>query len=531
MKDRSHEIWPLLLALMVGTSVAMFLITYWNYSILAGIFYGFLASLPFGIASRLVHVYGKTITKKIEDFESRTRYRPISRFEKCLILTSSIFIVIAFFFSAFPEFSTQMVRCLQDAYTMLGVSSFLDGFVQWVRGLTLMDFLLIFWPLIVIDFVRSVGKSLFLLAHALYKKLNPPSFNPDFFPKLSLIIPAHNEERIIARSIESALETNYGNKEIIVVDDGSRDRTYDLALPYSRRGLIKLVRREVASGSKAGALNYALAFASGEIIVTVDADTLIERNSLKGLVKPLSDQNVSAVSGNVRILGGENGVNNLLVKLQAYEYLLSLELGRRFSSIIGTLLIISGAFGAFWKQYVKSLGEYDKDTTTEDFDITFKMRKMGKRLIFADKAVSWTFAPETWKAWRRQRIRWTRGQVETLWKHRNLFRMKGFDLKFVAAIYDMLFVDVVILFIRFIWFFLLIFFYQSTFLYIVILSFLLYLAMEFVSIVTAGTLSPRKEDLKYAYLTPIVVLFYRPYYSLVRLKAYLDWMFRRKSRW
>lgn len=413
----------------------------------------------------------------------------------------------------------------------MAITLFWEDFIQWFNGMTLVDFILIFWPLITIDFARSVGKSIFLLVHALYKKINPLKFDHDFLPKVSLIIPAHNEEKIIVRSIESALETNYENKEIIIVDDGSKDKTYQLAYPYAKRGLVKLLHRDVASGSKAGALNYGLLFASGEVVVTVDADTLIERNSLKELVKPLSDPNVSAVSGNVRILKGENGAKNLLVRLQAYEYLLSLELGRRFNSIIGTLLIISGAYGAFWKKLVKSLGEYDKDTITEDFDITFKMRKLGKRLVFADKAVSWTFAPETWKDWRRQRVRWTKGQAETLWKHRNLFRKRGFGLGFVAAVYDMVFMDIIALFLRFMWLFYLIFFYQPTFLYVMFLSFLLYLAMEFITIASAGILSPRKGDLKNAYLVPIVVLFYRPLYSLIRLKAYLDWMLKSESRW
>lgn len=413
----------------------------------------------------------------------------------------------------------------------LAIASFWGGLLQWFNGLTPVDFIFVFWPLIIIDFGRSVGKSIFLLLHALYKKTTPIKFDRAFLPKLSLIIPAHNEEKIIVRSIESALETNYENKEIIVVDDGSKDRTYKLAYPYVERGLIKLLHRDVASGSKAGALDYGLLFASGEVIVTVDADTLIERNSLRELVKPFSDPNVSAVSGNVRILSGENGANNLLVRLQAYEYLLSLELGRRYNSIVGTLLIISGAFGAFWKKLIKSIGEYDKDTITEDFDITFKMRKLGKRLVFADKAVSWTFAPETWKNWRRQRLRWTRGQAETLWKHRNLLRERGFDLRFVIAIYDMIFTDIILIFIRLIWFFYLVVSYQPTLPYVMLLSIILYMATEFVAIVSAGILSPRKGDLKNVYLVPIAVLFYRPYYSLIRLKAYFDWMLKRESRW
>ena len=260
-----------------------------------------------------------------------------------------------------------------------GLHVFMRNFWIWYNALTPLTFLLTFWPVFLIDFVRSVVKSCVLMVHALYRKLRPVEYDPDYMPKVSLIIPAHNEETIIERAIESALETNYPNKEINVVNDGSTDRTYQLALPYSRKGRIKLCHRDVANGSKAGALNYGLFFASGDIIVTVDADTLIERNSLRELIKPLSDPAFSATSGNVRILGGEGGAMNLIVKIQAYEYLISMELGRRFQALSGTLLIISGAFGSFHKRFVKSIGQYDGDTITEDFDLTFKMRKLSLR--------------------------------------------------------------------------------------------------------------------------------------------------------
>ncbi|MCW3989278.1 MAG: glycosyltransferase [Candidatus Bathyarchaeota archaeon] len=416
-----------------------------------------------------------------------------------------------------------------DLFT--GLHVFMGNFWTWYNGLTPLTFLLTFWPVFLIDFVRSVGKSCVLLVHALYRKLRPLEYDPGYMPKVSIIIPAHNEEAIIERAIESALETNYPNKEIIVVDDGSTDRTPQIAFPYSRKGRIKLCQRNVASGSKAGALNYGLFFASGDIIVTVDADTLIERNSLRELVKPLGDPAFSATSGNVRILRGEHGAMNLIVKIQAYEYLISMELGRRFQALSGTLLIISGAFGAFHKSFVKSIGQYDGDTITEDFDLTFKMRKLGKRLAFVPEAVSWTFAPETWKAWKRQRVRWTRGQAETLWKHRNLFGKRGFDLKLVLAVYDMLFIDVVLLFARMAWLIALLRMDLPTFPFVMLLSLGLYMFMELFTIVTAGLLSPRKGDLKYAYLTPIMVLFYRPYYAFVRLWAYISWVFKLESKW
>ncbi|MBC7130551.1 glycosyltransferase, partial [Candidatus Bathyarchaeota archaeon] len=311
----------------------------------------------------------------------------------------------------------------------------------------------------------------------------------------------------------------------------STDRTRQIALHYAKKGKIKLITRDVASGSKAGALNYGLLFTTGDIIVTVDADTLLERNALKEAVRILLDPHVSAVSGNVRVLCGEKSSANLLVKLQAYEYLMAMELGRRFNSIIGTLLIISGAFGAFWRKYVESLGRYDVDTITEDFDVTVKMRKLGKRLVFSEKAIAWTIVPETWRAWIRQRIRWTRGQAETLWKHRDVLLKRKFDLRFVLAVYDMLFMDIILLFIRFSWLLCIGFLFRVTFIYIILLSLIVYLVIESLMVITAGLLSPRKQDLKYVYLVPVMVMFYRPIYSIVRLKAYFDWLLKRKIQW
>ncbi len=408
---------------------------------------------------------------------------------------------------------------------------FLRSFVEWINSLTWVDFILIFWPLLIIDFLRAILKVAIIGIHAVYSRIHKVNYPGYFVPKVSIIIPAHNEEKVIVRSIESALETDYPNKEILVVDDGSTDRTYQLAYPYAERGLIKLLRRDVASGSKAGALNHGLMFATGDMIVTVDADTMLERGAIKEVIKPLSNPRISAVSGNVRVLSGEHGKNNLLVRLQAYEYLLSLELGRRFNSIVGTLLIISGAFGAFWRKYVESLGRYDKDTITEDFDITVKMRKLGRRLFFAEKAVAWTFVPEKLRDWRRQRLRWTIGQAETLWKHRNVFRRETFELRFVAAVYDMLFMDIILLFIRMLWTSVMLITLKQTFLYVVLLSAILYLLLEFFLVITAGLLSPRKNDLKKVYLAPVMVLFYRPLYALVRLEAYIRWALKRKTKW
>ncbi|MEM2443582.1 MAG: hypothetical protein QXL20_06295, partial [Candidatus Bathyarchaeia archaeon] len=140
-------------------------------------------------------------------------------------------------------------------------------------------------------------------------------------------------------------------------------------------------------------------------------------------------------------------------------------------------------------------------------------------------------APETWRDWRRQRTRWSKGQIESLWKHRNLFFGGRFDLMLVLAVYDMVLMDMLLLFMRIAWLAYIILSMYQKIPYVMLLSLILYFIIEFTVITTAGILSPRKNDLKKAYLAPIMVLFYRPYYSLVRLKAYLQWAMRKKISW
>jgi biofilm PGA synthesis N-glycosyltransferase PgaC len=415
---------------------------------------------------------------------------------------------------------------------------FIHEFTSWISTSTPLEITGVILIPILLDFIRSYGKSIFLILHAVFMMIlrvkrwimgdSEKTFTE--MPGVSLIIPAHNEERSIIRSIESALETNYRNKEVIVVDDGSSDRTYERALPYARKGLIKLAQRSV-SGSKAGAVNYGLLFAKNDIIIVVDADTLIERNSLRKLVTPFIDSSVIAVSGNVRILGGDNETDNLLVKLQSYEYLLSLDMGRRFNAITGTIMIIPGAFGSFRREIVKSMGGYDSDTITEDFDITLKMLKTKGRICFAGDAISWTFAPDTWRAWRRQRIRWTRGQIETLHKHRDVFSNQRFGLSMITAYSDMFFMDFSSLLIKTVWMVLLPFFYSEVLGYVLVLLGLLYILSDVLAFLVVTALSSERNFLSKIYLIPLMVFFYRPYYGLVRLKGYFDWFQGTAGRW
>jgi cellulose synthase/poly-beta-1,6-N-acetylglucosamine synthase-like glycosyltransferase len=232
---------------------------------------------------------------------------------------------------------------------------------------------------------------------------------PSRYPKVTIIVPAHNEEKVIARTVESLLEADYPYKEIIIVDDGSTDRTYEEASKFN--GRVTILRKE--NGGKHSALNHGVKFATGEILMVVDADTIIGRASLQEMAKKFSDENVVAVAGNIKVVNR----NSWLTRCQALEYIISIQTFRRALDAFGTVTVVPGALGAFRKRVLEETGFYDKDTLTEDFDVTVKALKTGFVVQGSSTALAYTQSPQTFRDLYRQRMRWYRGNFQTLWKH------------------------------------------------------------------------------------------------------------------
>jgi len=414
---------------------------------------------------------------------------------------------------------------------LLETTLLFGDFIDWFNSLSTLELFLVISLPVFIDLPRSIGRNIFLLFHLLYKRIYPKDSKITTLPKVSLILPAHNEEDSIRQAIESALETEYSNKEIIVVDDGSTDRTYELALPYSKQGKIKLFKKDSSSGSKTGALNYAMAFSTGEISIVVDTDSLIERQSIKEAVKHFSNPSVVAVSGNVKVLAGDKGITNLLTRLQSYEYLISFEIGRRFQALTETLVVSPGAFTCFKSDVGRDLGLFDSDTITEDFDFSIKLRKPGYKIAFAPKATVWTYCPSSWKSWIRQRKRWSHGQIATLRKHLDLFSKYKYKFSLVVSMYDMIFMDILLLVARIFWFTSLLAYFPSNLIYASSLALILAFVGETSSIITASILSKKLNNLKKIYLVPLMVFVYRPIYTFTRFWAYFQWFRNRKSIW
>ena len=411
---------------------------------------------------------------------------------------------------------------------------YFQGFFAWLTTLSFWEIIALM-SLMIVDVVRTIGKAIALSILTLKRRYRPLNLGlaKVTYPKISLIIPAHNESVSIKNTIEAALENNYSNREIIVIDDHSSDETFNLAKPYVERGLIKLLRRSGIMGSKVSAINYGVLYATGDIIMVTDGDTLIERNALKEVAKYMSLPHVVAVAGNVRVLSGDKGVINYLTKCQSYEYLISFELGRKVRSILNVLVIIPGAFSAFKKDSGKKIGLYDKDSITEDFDLAVKLFKTQGKVEFISNSIAWTYCPNNWRAWVKQRMRWSHGQIVTLLKHRDIIasRNKTYSRLFVLSVFDMVFTDIILLFARSISLIWLLVFYIDSVMYIFTLIFLVYLVLEIIAILGAVSFSKYKDEIKYFYLVPFMIFVYRPLYSYIRFYSYLKAILGRGVKW
>jgi biofilm PGA synthesis N-glycosyltransferase PgaC len=234
-------------------------------------------------------------------------------------------------------------------------------------------------------------------------------------PVISVIVPAYNEAVNIKRTLDSIVDSDYPAKEIIVVDDGSTDLTYAVASQYMqtcKHCRIRVMRKR--NGGKSSAMNYGLRFAVGEIVVIVDADSLIEKNTLKEIAKEFQRPDVVAIAGTVKVLNPFS----ILANCTALECVVVPNLQRPAFSLLGIVMIVPGALGAFSKKRLMQCGLYDRDTITEDFDLTIKIAKGGGKII-AIPAISYTECPTTLKGFYKQRSRWYGGVFQGLLKHTN----------------------------------------------------------------------------------------------------------------
>ncbi|MBN9554033.1 MAG: glycosyltransferase, partial [Alphaproteobacteria bacterium] len=245
---------------------------------------------------------------------------------------------------------------------------------------------------------------------------------------VSVMIPAYNEEKVIALTVERILSSDYRNLEVLVIDDGSADRTADVVRArFANEGRVSLI--SIPNGGKANALNTALRQAKGAVVVALDADTQFNSDTISRLVRWFADPQVGAVAGNAKV---GNRIN-MITRWQALEYIVAQNLERRALSALDTLTVVPGAVGAWRREALVTLGGSPADTLAEDQDLTIAIQTAGYRVLFDTSAVAWTEAPATFRGLGKQRFRWSFGTLQCLWKYRRItFNPRFGELGMVA---------------------------------------------------------------------------------------------------
>ncbi|MBN2534832.1 MAG: glycosyltransferase [Spirochaetales bacterium] len=244
-----------------------------------------------------------------------------------------------------------------------------------------------------------------------------------YYPRVSLLIPAWNEEVGIGSTLESVMKSNYHNLEVIIINDGSKDNTdkevkrfiYNNRVIMQKTGISILYEYKVNEG-KAKALNRGIALSSGEIIITIDADCIIKQNTIANFVKRFRDPKVMCVAGNV-IIGN---TQTILGIVQFFEFLLSFYL-KKLDSIINSIYVVGGAAAAYRRTVFEKCGVFSEDCITEDIDLSIRIQESGMKIEFAADAIVYTEGAGDLKGLLKQRLRWKRGRLDTFRKFRHLF--------------------------------------------------------------------------------------------------------------
>jgi cellulose synthase/poly-beta-1,6-N-acetylglucosamine synthase-like glycosyltransferase len=344
-------------------------------------------------------------------------------------------------------------------------------------------------------------------------------------PTVSIVVAAHNEEDAIVGNIASLVEMPYPHKEIIVVDDHSTDRTHELAKPFADRGQIRLLRNDSPSGrgGRPFATNLGAQASIGEFIISVDADTTFDLSSIRWMLAPFANPKVGAVSGNLKVA---NRDANVVTACQSCEYLQSITLWKTWSSMIGTLLQASGAFGAYRRSALERVGFWDPELA-EDADLSSKVRKAGYEICFARDAVAFTHVPDNLRALTLQRQRWSQGFIRTYFrKHRDAMSVRRHGWANFLELLQEFILQVLMPFGYLIYLALMLVFYPTYLPFILVLVYVIYVLTNVLLLGIAVAISERRSEEWGLLWYSIVMPLYKSYFRWVRVTSYVREFFR-----
>jgi len=272
------------------------------------------------------------------------------------------------------------------------------------------------------------------------------------YPTCSILIPAHNEDKVIGRTIASMLELNYPKDKlkIVVINDGSTDETKNIILKYAaideRVVLFDVPKGEGGKG-KSRALNLGINQVNSEIVAIYDADNTPDKEALRYLVTQLvSNKELGAVIGKFRTVNKDRNLLTRFINIETLSFQSMLQAGRWQMHNIATL---PGTNFVMWHHIIKDLNGWDEDALTEDSELSIRIYELGYKIKFIPYAITYEQEPETWKAWIKQRVRWVRGNnyvSKKFFKKIPNFKNKRlrFDLLYTLSLYYIFFVAIVI---------------------------------------------------------------------------------------
>lgn len=346
-------------------------------------------------------------------------------------------------------------------------------------------------------------------------------------PLVSVIIPAWNEEVGILKTIKSTLENGYDHLEIIVIDDGSTDNTYRQVRRYKQRvdpkgNTIRLIDQE--NGGKSTALNAGIAQARGELIITLDADSYLMPGSIQELVKTMANPNYAVAIGEIVV----GNTKNLIGQIQHYEYLVCFHY-KRAQHIFDSVYIFPGALTAFRTSTLKTVGAFESYSSTEDLDISMRIKAKGHQVAYVDRAICVTEGAATLKSLLDQRVRWRHGFIECTIRRRDFVwsTQKGKYLSFIdfplsiIGLFEVLVYPLILLFLM-----------QQIVLYLVAPVLILsYLLMVFVLLLLSGLRNDAKISPGKSLLMPIALSIIAIVEYIALLIALYRTIRRQKTTW
>ena len=293
---------------------------------------------------------------------------------------------------------------------IVSLNSWVSTFIYWA-GKFLFG---AFWVAIILGLGRIFLLGVMAVVQFRKKKTDPAIAGTLPLKKVSIIVPAYNEEVNAVKTVNNLLQQDYPGIEIIFVDDGSKDSTYKtVSDAFKNNDRVHVLTKQ--NGGKASALNYGIGYSKSEFVVCIDADTQLMQDAVSRMMKYFADEKVGAIAGNVKV--GNN--KNILTQWQSIEYTTAQNFDRRAYDLINAITVVPGAIGAFKKQAIEKAGGFATDTLAEDCDLTIRILRNGYIVRNCVEAIAVTEAPETLVQFMKQRFRWSYGIMQSFWKNRD----------------------------------------------------------------------------------------------------------------